>query len=134
MLLKWAFFWKDYPVAMKLIIFDCDGTIVDSQHAISAAMVAAFEEHGLEAPARSRVLGVVGLSLIEAVERLLPESFSDDSAISRTFAAIGHPGLPGGWEAHPGIPGAGGILTERPPMAWNWLLFARETATGRFFV
>lgn len=65
---------------MKLIIFDCDGTIVDSQHAISAAMAAAFEEHGLEAPVRARVLGVVGLSLIEAVERLLPKTVSGHAA------------------------------------------------------
>jgi phosphoglycolate phosphatase len=65
---------------MKLIIFDCDGTIVDSQHAIAAAMSAAFQEHGLEAPARGQVLGVVGLSLVEAVARLLPVTVSDAAA------------------------------------------------------
>lgn len=57
---------------MKLIIFDCDGTIVDSQHAIAKAMSVAFEDHGLPQPRRSDVLGVVGLSLVEAVQRLLP--------------------------------------------------------------
>lgn len=65
---------------MKLIIFDCDGTIVDSQHAIAAAMSTAFQEHGLKAPARAQVLGVVGLSLVEAIERLLPEAVSDEAA------------------------------------------------------
>ncbi|MBU2580210.1 MAG: HAD-IA family hydrolase [Alphaproteobacteria bacterium] len=58
---------------MKLIIFDCDGTIVDSQHAIAAAMSAAFDDHGLVQPERSDVIGVVGLSLVEAVSRLLPD-------------------------------------------------------------
>lgn len=65
---------------MKLIIFDCDGTIVDSQHAIVAAMEAGFAEHGLVAPNREDVLGVVGLSLVEAVERLLPVELRLDAA------------------------------------------------------
>lgn len=58
---------------MKLILFDCDGTIVDSQHAISAAMEAAFTAHGLVAPERSRIVEVVGLSLVSAVRELIPE-------------------------------------------------------------
>ncbi|KUO57201.1 MAG: hypothetical protein APF80_04245 [Alphaproteobacteria bacterium BRH_c36] len=62
---------------MKLIIFDCDGTIVDSQHAIATAMSMAFDDHGLAQPARSDVIGVVGLSLVEAVQRLLPADSGD---------------------------------------------------------
>ena len=62
---------------MKLVIFDCDGTIVDSQHAISAAMEAAFNAHGLVAPERSRVVEVVGLSLINAVKELIPDAEHD---------------------------------------------------------
>jgi phosphoglycolate phosphatase len=50
----------------RLIIFDCDGTLVDSQHAICAAMDYAFATLALPAPARAEVLGVVGLSLPEA--------------------------------------------------------------------
>lgn len=57
---------------MKLVIFDCDGTIVDSQHAIVAAMGLAFGAHGMVAPPRDQVLSVVGLSLGEAIARLLP--------------------------------------------------------------
>lgn len=56
---------------VKLVIFDCDGTLVDSQHAIVAAMTDAFEAEGLVVPARDRVIGVVGLSLEIAVARLL---------------------------------------------------------------
>lgn len=58
---------------MKLIIFDCDGTLVDSQHMICAAMQQAFEGHGLSCPERPRVLSVVGLSLALAIERLAPD-------------------------------------------------------------
>jgi phosphoglycolate phosphatase len=57
---------------MKLIVFDCDGTLVDSQHMIVAAMDRAFVASGLPAPRREHVLGVVGLSLMPAIGRLLP--------------------------------------------------------------
>lgn len=59
--------------ATKLVIFDCDGTLIDSQHAIVAAMVEAFLSEGLRAPARDRIIGIVGLSLPIAVARLVPE-------------------------------------------------------------
>ena len=48
---------------MKLVIFDCDGTLVDSQHAICAAMEHAFATLELRPPSRRDMLGVVGLSL-----------------------------------------------------------------------
>lgn len=62
---------------MRLILFDCDGTIVDSQHAISAAMEVAFSAHGLVAPERSRIIEVVGLSLVSAVRELIPDHEPD---------------------------------------------------------
>lgn len=62
---------------MKLIIFDCDGTLVDSQHIIVAAMNMAFEEHGLPKMQASQVLAIVGLSLPLAVERLLPDAHAE---------------------------------------------------------
>ncbi len=51
---------------MKLVIFDCDGTLVDSQDAICGAMSRAFAGLGLPEPHRADVLAVVGLSLPEA--------------------------------------------------------------------
>jgi phosphoglycolate phosphatase len=50
----------------RLVIFDCDGTLVDSQHAIFAAMQGAFGALGLASPGREAVRGVIGLSLPEA--------------------------------------------------------------------
>lgn len=58
---------------MKLIIFDCDGTLVDSQHAICAAMEHAFTTLALPAPTRTDILGVVGLSLPQALAVLAPQ-------------------------------------------------------------
>lgn len=57
---------------MKLILFDCDGTIVDSQHIIVAAMEGAFKGAGRPVPPRADILSVVGLSLVPAVLQLLP--------------------------------------------------------------
>lgn len=57
----------------RLIVFDFDGTLVDSQHAIARAMGEAFGAHGLEAPAVDAVRRVVGLKLELAVARLLPD-------------------------------------------------------------
>ncbi|MCH9808868.1 MAG: HAD-IA family hydrolase [Alphaproteobacteria bacterium] len=69
---------------MKLVIFDCDGTIVDSQHAITASMAMAFKGAGLVEPPREQVIGIVGLSLVEACRRLLPEG--TDPALAEPIA------------------------------------------------
>lgn len=57
--------------AFRLIVFDVDGTLVDSQAGIAGAMARAFAESGLEAPRPEAVRRVVGLSLDAAVTRLL---------------------------------------------------------------
>ncbi len=51
---------------MRLIIFDVDGTLVDSQNFIVEAQKRAFTSLGLEPPTRERALSIVGLSLDEA--------------------------------------------------------------------
>jgi len=61
---------------MKLIIFDCDGTIADSQHMILAAMERSFEAHDLAPPDRAQVVGVIGLSLEQAISNLLSDADS----------------------------------------------------------
>jgi phosphoglycolate phosphatase len=57
---------------LRLVIFDVDGTLVDSQGDILAAMAAGFATVGAPMPAREAVLGIVGLSLDVAVARLAP--------------------------------------------------------------
>lgn len=58
---------------MYLVIFDCDGTLVDSQSMIVEAMTRAFSSAGRPAPGRADILSIVGLSLEEAVARLAPD-------------------------------------------------------------
>jgi phosphoglycolate phosphatase len=55
---------------MKLVIFDIDGTLVDSQHLICGAVHQVYDRHGLPKPARERVLALVGLSLPDTFTRL----------------------------------------------------------------
>lgn len=55
---------------MKLVVFDVDGTLVDSQHHIHGAMTAAFKGAGLDPLPREAVLQIVGLSLPVAVAQL----------------------------------------------------------------
>jgi phosphoglycolate phosphatase len=55
---------------VKLIIFDIDGTLVDSQNLIVEAQSRAFAAVGMAAPSRQRALSVVGLSLNEAFHAL----------------------------------------------------------------
>ncbi len=51
---------------MKLVLFDVDGTLVDSRKIIVAAQQKTFAVHGLEPPSPERALSIVGLSLAEA--------------------------------------------------------------------
>ena len=62
---------------MKLVIFDCDGTIVDSQAGIVLSMNHAFKSLHMTPPTRARTLAVVGLSLPEAFSVLAPEAEYD---------------------------------------------------------
>lgn len=70
---------------MKLVVFDCDGTLVDSQHGIVAAMNDAFAAEALICPDRNEILSVVGLSLEMAVASLLPPGI-DPALIPRLAA------------------------------------------------
>jgi phosphoglycolate phosphatase len=59
---------------MNLVIFDCDGTIVDSQAGIVLSMNHAFKKLHMTPPTRAATLSVVGLSLPEAFSVLAPEA------------------------------------------------------------
>jgi len=93
---------------MRLIVFDVDGTLVDSQRDIVTAMGAAYDAVGLAPPNRADVLSIVGLSLEVAVARLEPDAdhlrmitaYKEAYAARRaeTGAAISSPLYPGARE------------------------------------
>lgn len=65
---------------LRLVVFDVDGTLIDSQNHILAAMEQAFAAAGATLPGREAVLSIVGLSLPAAVERLVPHLAEDTRA------------------------------------------------------
>lgn len=69
----------------KLVIFDVDGTLVDSQAHIVASMTKAFEAGDIAVPSRNAILSIVGLSLPYAIRELAPEA--DDAAIEAMVEA-----------------------------------------------
>ena len=89
---------------MKLVLFDVDGTLVDSQNIIVAAQRMAFASYGLEPPSRERSLSIVGLSLVQAFTVLvgpegpvegLAEAYREAFATLRQDPAYAEPLFPG---------------------------------------
>lgn len=77
----------------RLVVFDCDGTLVDSQHHIADCMAVAFDEQGLTPPIPEAVRAVVGLALAEAIGRLVPSEAAADvprltESYKRAFFAL----------------------------------------------
>ena len=58
---------------IRLAIFDCDGTLVDSGATIIAALKASFELNDIPVPPPNVSRRVIGLSLTEAMAALLPD-------------------------------------------------------------
>jgi phosphoglycolate phosphatase len=56
-----------------LAVFDCDGTLVDSQLSIISCMFSSFDANSLNRPTPQAVREIVGLPLLETVRRLAPD-------------------------------------------------------------
>lgn len=65
---------------MHLVLFDVDGTLVDSAHLICATMDRAFATLGLPAPPHAATRAIVGLSLPQAMADLAPDLSEADRA------------------------------------------------------
>lgn len=63
---------------LRLAVFDCDGTLVDSEKSIVECMGRAFAAHGRATPSADAVRRMVGLPLIDAVARLAPDGESGE--------------------------------------------------------
>lgn len=61
----------------RLAVFDCDGTLVDSQANICVCVEHAFGRADIVAPSRDAIRRIVGLSLIEAMAALHPTGADD---------------------------------------------------------
>ncbi len=65
---------------MKLVLFDCDGTLVDSAGLIHAVMARTFADFGKPRPDMSQTKAIIGLTLDIAIARMLGRAHVDDEA------------------------------------------------------
>ncbi len=57
---------------LRLVVFDMDGTLIDSQDVIIEAMGRAFSRIGMPAPSAAQTRSIIGLSLDKAVSTIAP--------------------------------------------------------------
>ncbi|HEY0832974.1 MAG TPA: HAD-IA family hydrolase [Azospirillum sp.] len=106
---------------LRLALFDCDGTLVDSQHAIVDSMAKAWRDHGLGVPDVGAVRRMVGLPLQQAIATLAPhldaetalevaDSYRDHFFDLRRTGALEEPLFPGIAEALDALERAGVLL------------------------
>lgn len=114
-------------MSLKLVVFDVDGTLVDSQADIVLAMTAAFAAVGQVAPERDRILSIVGLSLERAIAQLAPDAAPDDLATMVAAYKDAYVQRQGSDAAAPLYPGVRDLLARLEQHA-DWLL---GVATGK---
>jgi phosphoglycolate phosphatase len=69
---------------MKLALFDCDGTLVDSAALIHEVMARTFVHFGYERPDVSLTKSIIGLTLDIAIARMQGKPHVDDEAVAMT--------------------------------------------------
>jgi phosphoglycolate phosphatase len=103
----------------RLALFDCDGTLVDSQANICVAMEHAFDDAGRTPPSRNAIRRIVGLSLLETMRALLPEADGEVHAemVDRyrtSYLTLRNNGL----ENEPLYDGITGVLSKLDEDGW----------------
>ena len=73
--------------SLRLVLFDCDGTLVDGRHAVVAAVAEAMAAVGRAPPPDAAIVALLGLSLDELLRRLLPGG-ADDAVVAEAAAAF----------------------------------------------
>lgn len=130
---------------VRLAVFDCDGTLVDSQHSILASVVAACEAHDLAKPEAEAVKRIVGLPLKVGIARLWPDEDAEAHATIagfyrdhfnklRTAGAVTEPLFPGVLEGLAAFEDAGWLLGVATGKSHKGLLgsLGEHGLAGRF--
>lgn len=99
-------------MSRALLVFDIDGTLVNSEAMILAAQREAFAALGLAHPGRERGLGIVGLSLVEAFRALVGPDGPVD-ALAEAYRAAFYRLRMAGEIGEPLFPGAEALIAKR---------------------
>ncbi len=98
-------------VPSRLAVFDCDGTLVDSQHAIIAAMTAAWRALNLPPPGANAIRRTIGLPLEQGIAQLSPHlSAHEHAALVDGYRDAAHRIDADGDHKAPLFPGAQEVL------------------------
>jgi len=117
--------------AARLAIFDCDGTMVDSQANICEAMTRAFQAQGLIPPDHHRVRRIVGLSLVEAMRGLSPELDTDQHvALAESYKTAYQALRAEGAVAEPLYDGLLGVLDRLRATGWQLAVATGKSDRG----
>lgn len=100
-----------------LVVFDLDGTLIDSSGALLQAHDAAWASIGLQRPDDKAILELVGLPLLDTMRRLGPEH--DAEALAKAYSEAYGPAAERHERLFEGVP----QLLERP--------FRAAVATGK---
>jgi phosphoglycolate phosphatase len=112
--------------SFKLLVFDWDGTLMDSEARIVACAQSASVDLGLDVPDEGRVRNIIGLGLKEAVTTLFPES--DEELIGRFVERYRHYFLHADKTPSTLFPGAMEVLRQ---LEQDQYLLAIATGKGR---
>ncbi len=110
----------------KLLVFDWDGTLMDSEARIVACVQAAARDLGLEVPTAGSSRNIIGLGLNEAVRTLFPGS--DDVQVGRVVERYRYHFLVANKTPSALFPGAADVLNQ---LVEDDFLLAVATGKGR---
>ncbi len=130
---------------LRLVVFDVDGTLIDSQHNIVAAVEDAWRAEGMAAPQPDQIRRNIGLPLEEAIAALIPEAdhayhlhltelYKQAFAANRKRSDYVEPLFPGALEALDGLEDNDcllGIATGKSRRGLD-AVFERHDLAGRF--
>ena len=104
---------------LRLAVFDCDGTLVDSLAGIDAVMHEAFARHGFPGPGADDVRGFIGLELEAVIKGLLtgmgPEVHEN---VAASYREISDERRRDGSRKDPLYPGAADAVRQLESRGW----------------
>lgn len=107
-------------MSVRLAVFDCDGTLVDGQGAVCAAMDRAFAECALPPPDHHQVRRIVGLSLPQALRLLAPATTeAQRDELDQAYRAAFRAAREAGELAEPLFPGIAELVVRLRAAGWT---------------